>query len=296
MRLLDLVEQQHAVRVLRDGLGQQAALIEADVARRRADQARHGVPLHVLRHVEAHELDAERQRELPRDLRLADAGRAGEQERADGPPLVAETRARHLDRGSQRADRAVLAEDHELQVALDVAQHVAIRSRDVLRRNARDLRDDVLNELHVDDARPTALGLQPAVRAGLVDDVDGLVGQVAVVDVLGRKLRRRAQRFVGVLDAVMLLEAGLEPAQDLDGLRDGRLRHVDLLEAPRERVVLLENAAELRVGRRADAAQLAVREQRLDQVRRIHDAARRRAGADDGMNLVDEQDRARAAS
>ena len=38
MRLLDLIEQQHAVRMLGDRLGQQAALVEADVARRRADQ------------------------------------------------------------------------------------------------------------------------------------------------------------------------------------------------------------------------------------------------------------------
>ena len=58
MRLLDLIEQQHAMRMLGDGLGEQAALVEADVARRRADQARHGVALHVLGHVEAQELDA----------------------------------------------------------------------------------------------------------------------------------------------------------------------------------------------------------------------------------------------
>src|SRR6185503_17833628 len=80
--------------------------------------------------------------------------------------------------------------------------------------------------------------------------------------------------------------------QDLHGFRDGRLRHVDLLEAPRERVVLLEDSAELGVSRRADAAQLAIGQERLDQVRSVHDAARRRAGADDGVDLVDEQDRA----
>ena len=34
-------------------------------------------------------------------------------------------------------------------------------------------------------------------------------------------------------------------------------------------------------------------ERRLQQVRRVHGAARRRAGADDGVDLVDEQDRAR---
>ena len=57
-------------------LGQQAALVEADVARRRADQARHRVALHVLRHVEADQLDAHAVGELARDLGLADAGRA----------------------------------------------------------------------------------------------------------------------------------------------------------------------------------------------------------------------------
>jgi hypothetical protein len=48
VRLLDLVEQQHRVRVLADGVDEQAALLEADVAGRRADQPRDGVLLHVL--------------------------------------------------------------------------------------------------------------------------------------------------------------------------------------------------------------------------------------------------------
>ena len=83
MRLLDLVEQQHGVRRLADRVDQQPALLVADVAGRRADQPRHRVLLHVLGHVEADELDAEDPRELARQLGLADAGRAGEQEVAD---------------------------------------------------------------------------------------------------------------------------------------------------------------------------------------------------------------------
>src|SRR3546814_2077869 len=43
----DLVKQQHAVRVLVDRVGQQPALIEADIARRRADEAAHRMPLHI---------------------------------------------------------------------------------------------------------------------------------------------------------------------------------------------------------------------------------------------------------
>ncbi len=85
-----------------------------DVAGRRADQARHRVALHVLGHVEAQELDAQRDGELARDFGLADAGGTGKQEAADRLALIAQTRARHLDRGGQRLDRRVLAEDHEL--------------------------------------------------------------------------------------------------------------------------------------------------------------------------------------
>ncbi len=55
-------------------------------------------------------------------------------------------------------------------------------------------------------------------------------------------------------------------------------------------MILLENATKFRVGRGADTAQLAARKHRLDQVRGIHDAARCGARADDGMDLVDEQD------
>ena len=98
VRLLDLVQQHHAVRMLGHRLGQLAALVEADVARRRADQARHRVALHVLGHVEADQLDAEAVGELARDLGLADAGRAAEQEVADRLARIAEAGARHPDR------------------------------------------------------------------------------------------------------------------------------------------------------------------------------------------------------
>ena len=59
VRLLDLVEQHDAVRMRAHGVDEQAALLEADVAGRRADQPRHRVLLHVLAHVEADELVAE---------------------------------------------------------------------------------------------------------------------------------------------------------------------------------------------------------------------------------------------
>ena len=54
----DLVEQQHAMRLLGHRFGQQAALVKTDIARRRADQAAHRMALHVLAHIEANQVNA----------------------------------------------------------------------------------------------------------------------------------------------------------------------------------------------------------------------------------------------
>ena len=115
MRLLDLVEQHDAVGMRAHGVHEQAALLEADVAGRRADQPRHRVLLHVLAHVEADELVAEEERELLGQLRLADAGRPGEQEAAGRPLRLAQARARSLDRLRDQMHGLLLAEDDALR-------------------------------------------------------------------------------------------------------------------------------------------------------------------------------------
>ena len=76
MGLLDLVEQEHRVRLAAHGLGELAALVVADVARRRADEPGHGVLLHVLRHVDLDHRVLVAEQELgerARQLGLADA-------------------------------------------------------------------------------------------------------------------------------------------------------------------------------------------------------------------------------
>ena len=86
-----------AVRPAAHGLRQLAALVVADVAGRRADQARHRVPLLVLAHVDPdhrllvveHELG-----ERACELGLADTGRAEEDERADRPVGILQPGAR----------------------------------------------------------------------------------------------------------------------------------------------------------------------------------------------------------
>ena len=108
------------------GVDQQSALLEADIAGRRADETRDCVLLHVLAHVEARELVPELDRELLRQLRLADARRPREEETAGGPLGLSEARARPFDRARDEADRFVLAEHHAPQRLLEGLQPVPV--------------------------------------------------------------------------------------------------------------------------------------------------------------------------
>ena len=131
--------------------------------------------------------------------------------------------------------------------------------------------------------------LHPQSRRRLVDEVDGLVGQEAVGDVAMGQHRRGHQRGVLDLHAVVDLVALAQPAQDADRVLDGRLADEHRLEPPLERGVLFDVLPILVERRRPNRVQLAARQHRLEQVGGI-DRSLRRAGADDGVQLVDEED------
>eukprot|EP01132_Coremiostelium_polycephalum_P016380 gene16379-biopygen8373 len=294
VRLLDFIEQQYAMWLLGDRLGQQAALVEADIARRRTDQARDGVTLHVLGHVETHQLDPHGLGQLPRRFGLADAGRPGEQERTDRLVRRLEASAGQLDRGGQRVDGCILTKHGQLEVALQVTQQLPIGGVDVFWRNPRDLRHDILDLRHVDAFHTLLYRLQALVGTRLVDHVDGLVRHVPVIDVARCQLGGCTQRLIGVLDAMVRFKAPLEPAQDANGVFYRRLGHIHFLEAARQGAVFFEDPAEFLERGRTDATDIARRQQRLEQVRRIHHATGSRTGTDDGVDFVNEQDRLRA--
>ena len=127
-------------------------------------------------------------------------------------------------------------------------------------------------------------------RGGLVDEVDRLVGQLPAADVAVGEGSRGDQCGVLDLDLVVGLVALLEAAQDGDGVLDARLADEDLLEASLEGGVLLDVLAVLVEGRRADEAQLAAGEQRLEHVARVHGALAGGAGTDHRVQLVDGDD------
>ena len=157
-----------------------------------------------------------------------------------------------------------------------------------LQRLALDLE---LHDAAVDLVERLGLGIdlhsQP--RRGLVDEVDRLVGQEAVGDVAVGQRRRRDQRGVRDAHLVVLLVLLLDAAQDRDRVLDRGLADEHRLEAPRKCGVLLYMLAVFVERGRADAMQLAARQRRLQEVRRVHRAVRL-AGADQRVHLVDEQD------
>src|SRR5215204_6240220 len=123
--LLDLVEENDAVRATPHLLSELSALVVADVARRRTDEAAHRMALHVLGHVEpdhgvlvAEEILGER----PGELGLADPGGTEEDERAARTVRVLYTREGAADRTRNSFNGLVLPDDTPVQGVLHLQE------------------------------------------------------------------------------------------------------------------------------------------------------------------------------
>ena len=149
--------------------------------------------------------------------------------------------------------------------------------------------EPVHGALQLVDLHRAGVDLHAQPGGGLVDEVDRLVREEPRGDVAVGERGRGDQGAVGDLHLVVGLVAALEAAQDGDGVLDRRLADVDLLEAALQRRVLLDALAVLVERGRADHAQLAAGEHRLEHVAGVHRALGG-AGADHGVQLVDERD------
>ena len=124
---------------------------------------------------------------------------------------------------------------------------------------------------------------------GLVDEVDGLIGQEAILDVAVGKVRGGLDSTLRVAHMVVLLVARLERGQDLDRVLDARLLDIDGLEATLKGRILGEVLTELLGRGGADDLEGTACENGLEHGTRV-DGALGRAGTDDGVHLVDKQD------
>ena len=132
-------------------------------------------------------------------------------------------------------------------------------------------------------------------RTGLVQYVDRLVGEAAVGDVALCERHAGFERRFRVADPVVALVVGRDVVQDAERLFGGRGLDRHLLEAPFERRIAFDVRAVFVERRGADGLEFAAGQCRFEDVCRV-EASLGGAGADDGVDLVDEEDRVPVAA
>ena len=200
MRLLDLVEQHDLIGPPPHRFGERAAFLVADIAGRRADQARDRVLLHVFRHVDAQQRGLVVEQifgERLGQLGLADAGRPQEHERADRPVRVLQAGAGAAHRGRDRLDRLGLADDALAELLLHAQQLLLLAFEHPVDRHAGPARDHlrhVVGGHRLLDHGALAFGGLDALEL-LLELGNAAIGELARALVLALALR------IGELDA-----------------------------------------------------------------------------------------------
>ncbi|MNT08869.1 hypothetical protein D3C72_1436260 [compost metagenome] len=153
MGLFHLVEQQHAVRIAAHRLGQHATLAIADITGRRTLQPRHAVGFLVFAHVDGNELAfaaVQHVGQRQRRFRLADAGRADEQEHAFRLVGVVQVGARRAHALRHRLDRVGLAQHALLQQIFQPQHGLEFILDHFAQRDAGPAGDDFRHHVAVD--------------------------------------------------------------------------------------------------------------------------------------------------
>ena len=297
MGLFDFVQQHHAVRLAADPFAELTALFVSHVSGRRADEPGDAVLLHIFTHVDAHDIIL-RVEEILRQgacqAGLTHAGRAKEEECADGPVRVLEAGAAPLDCTAYGFHGLVLADDAAFQAALHLHQAVAFRLRDLVHGNARHLGNHRGDIFIRNDGR-TALDtshLKPYHGTGLVYCVDGLVRQGTVRHIAVGEAYGGLDCLRSICHVMEFLVMRLQALEDFDGLAHGCGFNHNPLEAAVKRAVLFHDLGELVHRGCADALDFSACKGGLEHIGGIQ-AAGGTAGANDGVDFVDEQDNIR---
>ena len=129
-------------------------------------------------------------------------------------------------------------------------------------------------------------GVQLAIGAGLVDEVNGFVGQKAVGDIFCRCSDRFLYGLSGISHVMVVLIPLLQSLQDLDGLVDRRFFDVYLLEAPQDTLGRGQPPLQLVVGSGTDEANVSGLKIGLEHIRCVYRSIATSSRADDVVHLV----------
>ena len=254
---LNFVKQHDAVGAAADGLGELPALVVAQIARGRTQQAGHGVLLLILRHIKLEQgfFAAEPPcRQRFGKGRFAHARGPQKEHGSHGAARLAEPSAAAPDGPGHRFHGLVLAHHLGVEAGFQFVQPFPLFLPYPLGGHAAGLRHHPGHFFPGEAGAGLALPFGPDAGGGtgFVDEVDGFVGQAAPRQVTHRELYRFPQRLLGQLDAVVPLVARGQPLQNLHSLFRRGLLNLHPAEAPFQRRILLDVGPELLIGRGPD--------------------------------------------
>ena len=262
MRLLDLVQQHHAVGRTPDAFGQHAAFAISDVPGRRPLQSRHRMRFLVLGHVDGQKPASEQHiGDGVRGLRLPDPRRAAEHERSHGPPAVGQAGEIGMRLRSTAGQGVLLPDDAFSQCLFEIRgdpAHIRQHAANRYPGQIRDHRRDVI--LHHGDR--AAILLLPAVvilRPGLGGDTSEhsgpstrriqhhhrLVGKPAPDHVTTGERDGGLQDILPELDRMVAGEHGGDPFDDAQRIRIVGLLNPHRSDPPCEPRIRLDVTAPL---------------------------------------------------
>ena len=140
----------------------------------------------------------------------------------------------------------ILTKHNHLELVFKTKQQFFVRCGDRFRWDARYRSNDLFHLADIDCLLALARRHHLLQSANLINDVNGLVRHITVVDVAIGQLCSGFQSLVGVLNFMMLFKARLEPFKDFISILNGRLCDIDFLETTGQSAVFLENATEFR--------------------------------------------------
>ena len=255
VRLFDLVEEDHLIGTAAHRLGELTAGVVTDVAGRRANEARDGMRLGILREIETRHRVGGVEEALGDGLGrlgLADAGRSQQEERADRSPR-AEARSIATKHVRDALERVGVTDDAVAEQLLEAEQALGVALEQSLLGNASELAHHLGDMLALDV--PSAATTRA--RAGEIEDLHRLVGQRLARQIANAPRDGLGERVLVVRAAVVLLEERSDALDGKERLLRRELAHLDGREAAREPWVTVDDAAVVHLGGGADADDLA---------------------------------------
>ena len=242
--------------------------------------------LGIFAHVEVDQLNAQLLGEHFGHFGFAHAGGADEEERGHGLVGGGEAGVRHHDGFGDLGDGTILSEDAAKQFRAEIAQGGVVVV--VVGAEGVDLAEG--GQHGVDEVARHALravGMDLAIGGGFVDEVDGFVGESAVVEVAIGTAHGVLNDALGKGDVVKRFVARAQSLEDEAGLFDGGFGHVDGLETAHEGTAFREVAVVFLVGGGTDEAHAARFEVGFEEIGEVERAFARLACADEVVYLVD---------